>query len=107
MVQLPASKLEALLKELRKVLQKDQVPLKHFRSLMGRLHHAACILPSARSLFTPLNELLWGLPVFVGLGQHGEPGKVLLDTGILVQDLAHQPTHVSKLVAQEFDCIGF
>jgi hypothetical protein len=101
------SKLEALLKELRKVLQKHQVLLKHFQLLMDRLQHMAHILPSARSFFTPLNESLWGLPDFVGLGQQGEPRKALLDMGILIQDLAHQPAHVSELVAQDFAYIGF
>jgi hypothetical protein len=40
-VQLPKAKSEALLKELRKVLKKSCVPLKRFRSLVGRLQHAA------------------------------------------------------------------
>lgn len=33
--------------------------------------------------------------------------KALLDTGILIQALASRPTHVSELVAQDFDYIGF
>jgi hypothetical protein len=54
-VRLPDPKSEASLKELRKVLRKKRVPLKCFRSLGGRLQHAARILPAAKSFFTPLN----------------------------------------------------
>jgi hypothetical protein len=106
-IQLPQSKSEALLKELRKVLRKQRVPLKRFRSLLGRLQHAARILPSAKSFFTPLNEALRGLPAFIGLSRHGEVRQALLDTGTLIQELARRPTHVSELVAQDFNYVGF
>jgi hypothetical protein len=33
--------------------------------------------------------------------------QALLDTGILIQELACRPAHVSELVAQDFDYIGF
>jgi hypothetical protein len=60
-IQLPKHKSETLLKELRKVLRKHPgIPLKRFRSLVGRLQHAA-----------------------------------------------RRPTHVSELVAQDFDFVGF
>jgi hypothetical protein len=106
-IQLPAQKTETLAKELRKVLRKQRVPLKRFRSLIGRLQHAARILPAAKLFFTPLNESLRGLPQFIGLGRHGEARKALLDTGALIIDLARRPTHVSELVAHNLDYIGF
>ena len=31
----------------------------------------------------------------------------LLDAGALIKELAHRPTHVSKLVARNFDYVGF
>ena len=55
-VQLPKTKSEAVLRELRKVLKKQRIPLKHFLSLAGRLQHAARILPAAKAFFTPLME---------------------------------------------------
>jgi hypothetical protein len=106
-IKLPDKKAEALLKELRKVLRKQRVPLKRFRSLVGRLQHAARILPAAKAFFTPLNEALQGLPSFVGLGRHGEVRKALLDAGALIQELARRPTHVSELVDRDADYIGF
>jgi hypothetical protein len=106
-IQLPKAKSEALLKELRKVLRKQRIPLKRFRSLVGRLQHAARILPAAKAFFTPMNEALRGLPSFVGLSRHGEVRQALLDTGTMVQELARRPTHVSELVAHDFDFVGF
>jgi hypothetical protein len=107
MIQLPKAKSEALLKELRKVLCKQRIPLKRFCSLVGRLQHAAQILPAAKAFFTPINEALRGLPPFVGLSRHGEVHQALLDTGAMIQELAQRPTHVSELVAHNFDFVGF
>jgi hypothetical protein len=106
-IQLPQPKSEALLKELRKVLRKQRIPLKRFRSLVGRLQHAARILPSAKAFFTPMNEALRGLPPFIGLSRHGDLRQALLDTGAMIQELARRPTHVSELVPQDFDFVGF
>jgi hypothetical protein len=106
-VQLPKTKSEALLKELRKVLKKQRIPLKRFRSLAGRLQHAARILPAAKAFFTPLNEALRGTPSFIGLSRHGEVRKALLDAGALIQELSRRPTHVSELVEHDPHYIGF
>jgi hypothetical protein len=46
-IQLPPSRTEDLLKEVKNILKKRRVPLKRFRSLAGRLQHAARILPAA------------------------------------------------------------
>jgi hypothetical protein len=106
-IRLPQSKSDALLKELRKVLRKQRIPLKRFRSLVGRLQHAARILPAAKAFFTPMNEALRGLPQFIGLSRHGDVRQALVDTGAMIQELARRPTHVSELVAQDFDFVGF
>jgi hypothetical protein len=106
-VKLPDPKSEALLKELRKVLRKQRVPLKRFRSLVGPLQHAARILPAAKSFFTPMNKAMQGLLSFIGLGQHSDVRHALLDAGVLIAELARRPTHVSELVAHEFNYVGF
>jgi hypothetical protein len=106
-IKLPDQKADALLKELKKVLRKQHIPLKHFRSLAGHLQHAARILPAAKSFFAPLNEALQGLPLFIRLSGHGEVWKALLDAGALIQELARQPTHVSELVDSDADYDGF
>jgi hypothetical protein len=48
-----------------------------------------------------------GAPAFVGLSRHGEVRKALLDFGVLIRDLASRPTHVSKLVQNPLDYVGY
>jgi hypothetical protein len=54
-----------------------------------------------------MNKALKMLPSFIGLGRHGELWRALLNAGNLIQALAHRPSHVSELVADEFNYIGF
>jgi hypothetical protein len=71
-IRLPPNRAEALLKELKSILKKCRVPLKGFRSIAGRLQHAARILPAAtKAFFAPVNNALRGAPTFVGLSYHG------------------------------------
>jgi hypothetical protein len=106
-IQLPPSRAEDLLKEVKSILKKRRVPLKRFRSIAGRLQHAARILPAARAFFTPLNNALQGLPSFVGLSRHGEVRHALIDIAAVIRDLASRPTHVSELVEQTLDYTGY
>ena len=73
-VQLPTDQADALVKEIRAVLQNTRIQLKRFRSLVGRLQHAARILPAARGFLTPLYNALKGLPDSVGLGKRAKSG---------------------------------
>jgi hypothetical protein len=54
-----------------------------------------------------MNEALRGLPDFVGMGCHSDGRHALLDTGVLIAQLARRPTHVSELVCHEFNYVGF
>jgi hypothetical protein len=106
-VQLPPSRADDLLKEVKSILKKQRVPLKRFRSIAGRLQHAARILPAAKAFFTPINNALRGLPIFVGLSRHGEVRHALLDIAAVIRELASRPTHVSELVQKELNYIGY
>jgi hypothetical protein len=106
-VQLPPTRAADLLKEIRSILKKQRVPLKRFRSIAGRLQHAARILPSARAFFTPINAAFRGLPTYVGLSRHGEVRHALIDIASVIRDLAGRPTHVSELVQGQLAHIGF
>jgi hypothetical protein len=106
-VQLPPDRADDLLKEVRSILKKQRVPLKRFRSIAGRLQHAARILPLARAFFTPINKALRGLPSFVGLSRHGEVRHALIDIAAVIRDLASRPTHVSELVQGPLAHIGY
>jgi hypothetical protein len=107
-VQLPPPQADDLLKEAAAVLRKKRVPLKRFRSLSGRLQHAARILPSAQAFFTPLNNALIGRPKYIGMSRHGEVRHALLDMGHALRNLASRPTYVSELVQSDHpDYIGY
>jgi hypothetical protein len=106
-VQLPPSRADALLKELKSILKKKRIPLKRFRSIAGRLQHAARILPAAKAFFTPINNALRGFPTFIGLSRHGEVRRALLDIAVLIRNLASRPTHVRELVQNSLDYVGY
>jgi hypothetical protein len=106
-VQLPTDRAEDLLKEIRSILRKQRVPIKRFRSIAGRLQHAARILPAARAFFTPINMALRGMPSFVGLCRNGETRHALIDVAAVIRNLAHRPTHVSELVQGTLDYAGY
>jgi len=75
--------------------------------LVGRLQHAARILPASRGFFTPLYNALKGLPDSVGLGKNSEVRHALLDVANVIKDLAVRPTHVTELVQQGLDYAGY
>jgi hypothetical protein len=51
-----STKAQAIADKISKVLRKPHVPLKRFRSLLGKLQHASRIFPAAKGLFSPLNK---------------------------------------------------
>jgi hypothetical protein len=106
-MQLPPGRADILLQEIKSTLKKKRVPLKRFRSLAGRLQHAARILPAAKAFFTPLNNALKGTPAFVGLSRNGEVRHAILDFAAIIRDLASRPTHVTELVQKELDYVGY
>jgi hypothetical protein len=78
-VRLAESKAQAIANDIVRIPRKTHVPLKRFRSLLGRLQHAARILPAAKGMFSPLNKATKGDPKEVGLGKHSEVRAALLD----------------------------
>ena len=106
-IRLPAEKANRIISELKQILKKVRVPVTRYQSLVGKLRHAANILPAIQSLFTPLNNALKNDPSFIGLGKDSEVRAALRDFITLIQDLEHRPTHVSELVARPDSYIGF
>jgi hypothetical protein len=73
-------KAQSIAGEIVKVLWKTHVPLKHFRSLLGKLQHAAQIFPAAKGMLFPLNKATKGKPKKeIGLGKHIEAHAMLLN----------------------------
>jgi hypothetical protein len=105
-VQLPEGKMKKIIAEIDRILRKVTIPLSRFQSIVGKLRHAAQILPASKGIFTPLNAALRGDPKIVGLGQNSDVRHALLDLKALVVSLAGRPTHVSELVLYEPSAIG-
>jgi hypothetical protein len=61
-VRLSDTKAKSIADDITKLLKKSHVSLKRFRSMLGRLQHAARILPAAKGLFSPLNKATRGEP---------------------------------------------
>jgi hypothetical protein len=61
-VRLSEAKAQAMADEIAKILRKSHVSLKRSRSLLGRLQHAARVLPAAKGMFSPLNKATQGDP---------------------------------------------
>jgi hypothetical protein len=105
-VRLLENKVDALAKEIAAALRKTHVALKRFRSLLGKLQHAARILPAAKGMFSPLNKATRGDPSQIGLGANSEVRAALLDLRHIILSLASRPTHASELVEHEPEMAG-
>ena len=97
-VQLPLVKAKAYIAETHTMLRRKTVPLKKLQMLVGKLRHAAIILPAAKGFFTPLNDAMRGSPKIIGLGLHSEVRRALQDLISLLHILSSRPTHVHELV---------
>jgi hypothetical protein len=106
-IQLTDAKAMGIVTEIIKVLKKRKVPLKRFQKLLGKLQHAAGILPAAKSLFTPLNVSLRNDPTWIQIPVDGDVRHALLDFKTLVKSLAARPTHANELESSNEDYVGY
>jgi hypothetical protein len=106
-IRLPQEKADKIQLELKKVLRKTKCQLRRFQSIVGKLRHAALILPAAKGLFTPINTALRGNPSMVGLGAKSDVRQALIDLGAIIESLTTRPTHVSEIVSADPEIIGF
>ena len=91
-----------------RLLRKTRDAMPKFQSVVGKMRHVATILPSARSLFTPINRALRGTPSTISLSASGEVRAALLDLRQMVTTLAARPTHVKEILpAPNPDYIGY
>ena len=106
-VRLPPIKLSTYLREIDELLANPSTTLKAFRRVIGKLRHAAMILPAELGFFSPLNRATAGDPHRIGLGKKSEVRKNLEDLRALLVDASHRPTHVNELVRRTPDFIGY
>jgi len=93
---LPAAKAKRFIKETHTMLRRKRVPLKLLQTVVGKLRHAAVILPAARGFFTPLNNIMKTSERSITLNIDAK--SALLDTCTLIHQLSKRPTHVNELI---------
>eukprot|EP00978_Attheya_sp_CCMP212_P017850 scaffold48105_cov30-Attheya_sp.AAC.5 len=107
-IQLTIAKADAIILEITRVLWKRKIPLKRFQKLLGKLQHAAGILPAAKSLFTPLNVSLRDDLKWIPIPVDSDVRYAMLDFKTLIlQNLAARPTHVMELEFDRDDFVGY
>jgi hypothetical protein len=106
-IQLTNAKADAIVLEITRVLRKQKIPLKRFQKLLGKLQHAAGILPAAKSLFTPLNVSLRDDPKWIPIPVGSDVRYAMLDFKTLIRNLAARPTHVMELEFDRDDFVGY
>ena len=77
------------------------------QTLVGKLRHAAIILPAAKGFFSPLNNAMKGDPKLIGLGKNSEVRASLEDLISLLGLLGLHPTHVQELVPDMPHYVGY
>jgi hypothetical protein len=108
-MELPPDKINKLLDSLSEAISKKWLPLKAFRTLLGKLQHAALAMPAGKSILTPLHKF-----VEEGKDKHilyftNRPIilEALRDIHILLREMTSRPTHVRELVPDLPAYIGF
>ena len=93
---LPAAKAKRFIKDTHTMLRRKRIPLKQLQTVVGKLRHAAVILPAARGFFTPLNNIMKTSERSIMLNIDAK--SALLDTCTLIHQLSKRPTHVNELL---------
>ena len=57
-MELPPAKVTSLLDTLSTAISSKWCPLKEFRTLLGKLQHAAMAMPAGKSILTPLHKFV-------------------------------------------------
>lgn len=93
-------KADMIVAELNKLLMKvcHPMPLKHFKSLINKLWHAALLIPAGHVLFTSINNMLLGDPNHMRISACLEVRESLEDWCELIYNASRGPIHVTELV---------
>ena len=95
-VRLQEDKSRSYTKEAHAMLRRKRIPIKTFQATVGKLRHAALILPAACGFFTPLNNILKAPEKSITLGEDAQ--AAVRDICTLIHQLHKRPTHVNELL---------
>ena len=95
-LRLPQEKATVYIKEAHAMLRRKAIKLKTFQTIVGKLRHAALILPAARGFFTPLNNIMKSPSKTITLGADAK--EAVLDLITLIHRLSKRATHVNEII---------
>jgi hypothetical protein len=105
-VQLAKKKAGAIIKELARLIKWKIIPLKRVEKIVGKLIHACTILPTSKSLLTPIYRSMASQPSMVGLGKESEVWAEMLNLKTMIKSIAARPTHVFELIPRTSSFVG-
>ena len=108
-MELPPEKIEKIMASLATAISQKRLPLKEFRTLLGKLQHAALAMPAGKSILTPLHKFVEANKNRRLLYFPNNPIilEALRDIRILLRESTSRPTHVRELVPDLPSYIGF
>jgi hypothetical protein len=108
-MELPPEKIERIMASLDTAIAHKRLPLKDFRTLLGKLQHASTAMPAGKCILTPLYKFVESQKDRRVLYFSKEPIvlEALRDIRILLRESTSRPTHVRELVPDLPAYIGF
>ena len=108
-MELPPEKIDKLLTTLSLAITQQWFHLTEFRTLVGKLQHAALAMPAGKSILTPLYHFMEAHSSQRILHFKSQPVvlEALRDIRILLRETTSRPTHVRELVPSLPAYIGF
>jgi hypothetical protein len=103
-IQLPPTKCDAIVKQIKDILQLKRASLNKFQKLAGKLQHASFGIPSGRALFSPIQYSMAGNPPFIQITK--ELTLILTDWQYMIQYMKKHASSVLQLVHNYPDYIG-
>ncbi len=95
-LRLPPEKATLYIQEAHAMLRQKNIPQKTLQKTVGKLSHAALILPAAQGFFTPLNYIMKSPSKTITLG--AEEKEAVLDLITLICCLSKQSKHFNKII---------
>jgi hypothetical protein len=108
-MELPPEKIERIMESLATAISTKRLPLKEFRTLLGKLQHASMAMPAGKCILTPLHKFVEANKDRRVLYFANRPVilEALRDIRILLRESTSRPTHVRQLVPDLPSYIGF
>ena len=104
-IQLPPTKCDTIVNDIKIVLSKEQVSLNKYQKLAGKLQHASIGIPGGKGLFSPLQFAMLNDPDFIPLTPHLK--CTLEDWRYIIHHMKKHPCSVLQLAIDYPHFLGY